>query len=140
MRKGRTEASGLVMGRLQAKVDQQAGRIAYLERKLEDLKAIIAEMCECHEIPRPDLRFRHHVPLRVTQRHFAEDTVCEDDEAEHRNEDLTAKLLGEMVINQGKKFDGAVSNRNRCMQQYFCVVLPHTKHWRWCSRSHSQGH
>lgn len=103
MRKGRTEASGLVMGRLQAKVDQQAGRIAYLERRLEDLKAIIAEMCECHEIPRPDLRFRHYVPLRVTQRHFAEDTVCEDDEAEQRNEDLTEKLLGEMVINQGKK-------------------------------------
>ena len=100
---GRTGASELVKGQLQAKVNEQAARIAYLERRVGDLKVIITEICDHHEIPRPDLRFRHYVPLSVTRRHFAESVVQEDDDTEPQNGGLTQKLLGEMVVNQGRK-------------------------------------
>ena len=82
-------------------IEDQSKTIASLERRIDALKTIIAEICERHEIPLPDLRFSHYVPRSVSTTHEKGCSVVE--ESEKPESELMGKLIGEMIVNMGKK-------------------------------------
>lgn len=88
----------LVNIRLKNQIEDQSKTIASLERRIDALKTIIAEICERHEIPLPDLRFSHYVPRSVSTTHEKGCSVVE--KSEKPESELMGKLIGEMIVNR----------------------------------------
>ena len=96
---GRTSPQDLTLGHVQAQLRKKEAIIATQADQITKLKRIIQEICETFNVPEPDLRFEHYVPVTVME---ADDHALTD-LLVGTHENLGDRILAEMIRNRTRK-------------------------------------
>ena len=97
---GRTTPQALNALRHARGLEEAHQRIEALEARITELKGIIREICDLHNLPHADLRYAHYVPVQVTEQ------LCGEEDEEEVDGGCTAlcdSLIGEMITNLSRK-------------------------------------